>query len=187
MKPFAFTLVLVALLVPFSSAQAQSFVQAINACKAIKQDNERLACYDAIDPLAPRSMPERMDKSIEQIVKEKKAEKSQIASTETPPVAPVVKQPKIEQKVEEREEFGLVKKRDEEELQKVTGVVSELSETVRGKRRIHLENGAIWQQVDSGYMKLKPGMSVYIEKGALGSFYLSYEGVNRRVKVKRIQ
>ena len=188
MKLVLITSLFTSLLVIATAAEAKThnILQNISACKSIKQDEARLACFDAIELPGPKPMPERMDKTIPQIVKEKQQAEETVA-----PVAPrpPAAQPKVkeQEKAEEQAEFGLVQKRTGEELQKVTEVVSHLSETARGKRNIHLTSGAIWQQTDRGYIKLKPGMEVYIEKGALGSFYLSYEGINRRVKVKRVK
>lgn len=167
-------------------AKTQNILQDLSACKSIKQDEARLACFDAIELPGPRPMPERMEKTIPQIVKEKQ-QAEQTAAPVTPRPPATKSKVQEQDKAEEQADFGLVQKQRREELQKVTEVVSRLSETARGKRNIHLASGAIWQQTDRGYLKLEPGMEVYIEKGALGSFYLSYEGINRRVKVKRVK
>lgn len=50
---------------------------------------------------------------------------------------------------------------------------------------ITLDNGSQWQQKDSQPLRLTVGMEVTIESGFLGAFFLSHDGVNRRIKVKR--
>ncbi|MCP3864717.1 MAG: hypothetical protein GY770_11025, partial [Aestuariibacter sp.] len=90
-------------------------------------------------------------------------------------------------KTNPQSQFGLKVKSEVQALENISDTVVDVTKSARGKKIIHMKSGAIWQQVDSAYFKLEDGMSVYIERGALGSFYLSHEEVNRRIKVKRIK
>src|SRR5690625_4573692 len=58
-----------------------------------------------------------------------------------------------------------------------------------GKTRFELENGMVWQQSDSGSYSVssRSRPEVTITPGILGSWYLQVDGMNRRVKVKRIK
>ena len=56
-----------------------------------------------------------------------------------------------------------------------------------GKKIITFSDGSVWQQSDSAYLKIEEGQQVSIERGLLGSFYLSVEGINKRMKVKRVK
>ncbi|MDF2178736.1 hypothetical protein P2G88_10795 [Aliiglaciecola sp. CAU 1673] len=49
-----------------------------------------------------------------------------------------------------------------------------------------LDNGQLWKQVDSQRYYMPDG-HLYIERGALGSFWLGSEDANRRMRVSRIQ
>lgn len=58
-----------------------------------------------------------------------------------------------------------------------------------GNTRFELENGMVWQQSDSGSYSVssRSRPEVTITPGFLGSWYLQVDGMNRRVKVKRIK
>lgn len=176
---------LVSLLAP--NAMAQNFMKSFALCKKITVAEERLACFDALDaPQRParnstRPMPETMDKGIEDVMAERRGVKPEERRRPEVPVPSTPKSSEVEN------EFGLEVKSEVEKLEKVTGTVAKISKSAQRKRNIHLESGAVWQQVDSGYMKIKPGVEVYIERGVLGAYYLGVEGLNRRVKVKRIK
>ena len=59
----------------------------------------------------------------------------------------------------------------------------------RGNTVFELENGMIWEQVDSNSFASQTLMNprVTIESGLLGSWRMRVEGLNRRVQVRRIQ
>lgn len=51
-----------------------------------------------------------------------------------------------------------------------------------------LENGQVWQQIESGRMSWRAtNPMITIKRGFMGSYQLSVEGVNRRIRVKRIR
>jgi hypothetical protein len=57
-----------------------------------------------------------------------------------------------------------------------------------GKTIFELENGQVWRQLDSSRLGMRVvDAEVEISRGILGSFYLSVEGFNRRVRVERIE
>ena len=170
-----------------SAAQATTLEQALTECRAKDNVIERLACYDAIDlsPLANKKpMPERMDKSVTEIAEQRRQQVKPVqpapAPAPTQPVEPAVK-PKPES------QFGLQVKSEVDEIEDISDTIADITKTIRGKQVIHMVSGAVWQQVDSRYFKLKKDMDVYIERGSLGSFYLGHDGVNGRIKVKRIK
>jgi hypothetical protein len=41
--------------------------------------------------------------------------------------------------------------------------------------------------VDNTYLKLETGQGVTIEKGLFGAFFLGVDGINKRLKVKRLK
>lgn len=57
-----------------------------------------------------------------------------------------------------------------------------------GETIFELENGQVWRQLDSTRLGMRVvDAEVEISRGILGSFYLSVEGFNRRVRVERIE
>ena len=57
-----------------------------------------------------------------------------------------------------------------------------------GDTLFRLENGQLWQQASPGrFFKVVQQPVITIERGALGSYWLSVEGANSRVRVKRIE
>jgi len=57
-----------------------------------------------------------------------------------------------------------------------------------GKTIFKLENGQVWQQAESGRMSWKAtNPMITIKRGFMGSYQLAVEGVNKKVRVKRIQ
>lgn len=51
-----------------------------------------------------------------------------------------------------------------------------------------LKNGQVWQQIESGRMGWKAtDPMITIKRGFMGSYQLSVEGVNKKVRVKRIK
>jgi hypothetical protein len=58
-----------------------------------------------------------------------------------------------------------------------------------GKTKFVLDNGQVWKQADknsSFYVKLE-NPTIIIEKGSLGTYFLSVAGYAKRVRVKRIK
>jgi hypothetical protein len=57
-----------------------------------------------------------------------------------------------------------------------------------GKTTFPLENGQVWQQIESGRMSwTATNPMITIKRGFMGSYMLSVEGVNKKVRVKRIK
>jgi hypothetical protein len=57
-----------------------------------------------------------------------------------------------------------------------------------GDTTFTLENGQVWQQIESGRMSWTATNPVItIKRGFMGSYMLSVEGVNKKVRVKRIK
>ncbi len=51
---------------------------------------------------------------------------------------------------------------------------------------IELSNGQRWRQTEAATFQLPDGAEYYIERGVLDSFFLGREGMNRRIRVQRI-
>lgn len=171
-----------ALLLAHSTVQADSLLQSFAECKRLSSDKQRLACFDAIESPAleqsttQHSVPSRAEHAT--AVRNAQSEgmnKPQVAAR------------KRSKKAENTADFGLPPKVSEDDIDEIAATITTLGETARGKLVISLDDGSQWQQKDSQYIKLTKGMQVNIERGFLGAFFLSYDGVNRRIKVTRIR
>ena len=168
---------------------ADNMLQALASCKAIDNDTRRLACFDAIQSPA-----------LERMLASRNSQKNQptptVSSTEKSRDKQFVNLPKqARERRDERKQgdlrgeapadFGLPPKAIDEEIDEITSTITQLGESARGKLLVTLDNGMQWQQQDSQPMRLTTGLEVTIERGFLGAFFLSHDGVNRRIKVKR--
>ncbi len=59
----------------------------------------------------------------------------------------------------------------------------------RGETEFELANGMVWKQAEQGMLGVKPreNQQVTIEPGFLSAWYLKIDGINRRLKVRRIK
>ncbi len=70
-------------------------------------------------------------------------------------------------------------------------IESTLSDAIEGWQagsRIRLANGHVWQVSDDSTGFLRAGTrQVRIRRGALGAFYMEFEGTNRSPRVRRVE
>lgn len=173
-----------ALLSGRAAAQAPD---AMTDCTAIEDDAERLECFDRLTraeqpkpPAAPESPPAPA------------TQPETPAATAEPPVAETREPAETPRADAEApvDDFGLERKRE------LVGPDRFLASVVGGfqgwggyeKTVFVLDNGQVWEQV--GFEKFRyggPDRVVEIRRGALGSFLLSPEGLNRKVRVRRLK
>ena len=141
-------------------------VQQLYDCRAIADDAHRLACFD------------RTVAALE--VAEAKREVT-IADKE------VIKETR-------RGLFGFSLPRiglfggdgDDEQVKEIEAVVKSASVDRSGKYRIVMEDGAVWQQIDTTRLprEPKPGQKVNIKVASLGSYFAKVDG-QRAIRMKR--
>lgn len=148
----------------------------VTRCRSIAENSARLACYDQLQiPGAPA------------------AAQNSAPVANAAPVAPIT--PAAEFGADSLKRSVLRAEADHQAAVAVEAdsISSELVGPFKGwdpKTRFELRNGQVWKNVggDSVY---QPGnaqnVRVTVEKGALGSYYLSFEGLNRRAKVRRVK
>ncbi|MEK7415968.1 MAG: hypothetical protein AAB263_21910, partial [Planctomycetota bacterium] len=141
---------------------------AFSACRAEKDDAQRLACYDReADRLAQQ----------------------QPATAVPPPAAGTAQTPEERfgyRGVLAREEYD----RDKQEtrrLEELVATVTEISARPDGALVMTLDNGQVWRQNrPDSFFHLKVGEQVKIEPAALGSFLLSGSS-KRSTRVTRVR
>ncbi|NVJ50211.1 MAG: hypothetical protein HWE13_09100 [Gammaproteobacteria bacterium] len=170
----------------------------VDDCVKITNDQKRLACYDAV------FLPHAQATKVEDKVPAAKADAAERKTVAAPkPVTPVVPEtPKVVTKsaTPEPKDSDKVVSMTKEELFGLEDQVAELSvnkleSTLTGEFKywkkgmtISLDNGQQWEITErrSLYHRVT-NPKISIEKGSLGSFYLSIEGINSRLRIKRIK
>jgi len=132
-----------ALLVAQSAAAADALPEPIRACAAMRNDVERLACYDKavvhLESGSAAPSAENMFGASTALVPERKTE---------------------------RETRG-------DELRQISGTVVSLSRSESGLITLTLDNQQVWRQTDSDTtLTIETGDSVTISRASLGTFRL---------------
>jgi hypothetical protein len=84
--------------------------------------------------------------------------------------------------------FGLPAIQRKDEPQEVRGTVGPSFDGWGPNRRIRLDNGQIWQVIDGTSVTVAEGArKVIVKRGALGSYYLDFEGLNTSPRVRRVE
>ncbi|GGF79928.1 hypothetical protein [Alteromonas lipolytica] len=181
MKKLIFLLVPVVLLTLSAPGLADNLAQSMANCKRIADDQQRLTCFDAISSHDLARMLINGSSSTEPV---RNPPRGQAVAAQKRPQQVVASAP---EPVSSVGDFGLDPKTPEAEVDEITATIIDISENARGKLFIKLDNGTRWEQKDNQHLKLSEGMTVSVERGILGAFYLSHDGSNRRIKVKRTQ
>ncbi|GAK34197.1 hypothetical protein JCM17846_30070 [Iodidimonas nitroreducens] len=152
----------------------------IQACRQITQDAARLACFDRIALDASR---------IEM------SDRSQTLDRQMPPPKDDTQSSKESNKAErqsddsqsQEDRFGFAPRPEPGQSDEERSMTVESAEkTLRGQWIIRMENGQIWQQVDTERLsRIKGGLKADIEKGVMSNFIMTIDG--RSFRVKRLQ
>ncbi|MEP4300084.1 MAG: hypothetical protein ABJ340_10495, partial [Paraglaciecola sp.] len=85
-------------------------------------------------------------------------------------------------------QFGVEHKADTSDLPAtISAVITSVKLGPYKKYAIQLDNGHIWKQTDDKRLKLSKGDNVIIQRGALNSFFIKKDGMNTRIRVKRVK
>lgn len=136
-------------------------------CGEIQNDQERLACYDAMNRSAP-SEPQR-DAAAPAV-----APASEVAPESSAPV-----------RARAPEQFG-AKESEEQAKEYIEATIVELDESAN-RHYLWLDNGQVWREIEDTTLRFKVGRKVTITEGILNSYDLKIEGQNKIVKVKRVR
>ena len=178
MKFRAFFLLATTLPLAAFSGQAETINEALLKCKNTENSLKRLVCYDHVV------------KDMNQYTGTQEAISRTLNTKPRPPVAsaPRVESAAPVQRSESQTEFGMEHKVVVENLaDTMTATVTKISKTALGKIVVTFDNGTVWKQTNNVDLKLSVGQTVNIERGMLGAFYATVEGMNKRMKVKRVK
>lgn len=150
-----------------------SIKEAVIACANISNSLERLVCYDRLSADVNNFAEQALRTVISPTVREVTAPK------------PATPKPSVTKPIAtDADTFGKTVKTDDS----MTGTIASIKTGRNNMLTITLENGQVWQQTKSeDRARLKAQQVVTLEKGFFGSIYLTAEGSNRRVAVKRLK
>jgi hypothetical protein len=163
------------------AGQVRQTLEDVNACSAIKDSGQRLACYDAAAAKVRSSLNEATEEDQMSLFGLDLFSGSSLGSSG---------------EATKPEDFG---RRDlpAVETQESGGVITQITVTLTDVARNNaghevyvLENGQVWRQKESadiGLPRNVTGLKVKIRQGSLGSYYLSREGANKSVAVERVK
>ena len=166
------------------NVHAETVADAMEKCRNTDNSLKRLICYDNI--AKSLNQYDGGDASVSQLQAYKSQTVAKPRLQAEPNTRPAVSKPASA--AEPENDFGLEHKRDlSAEASEISLTIASFKDSLRGKKIITFSDGSVWKQSDSAYLKIEEGQQVSIERGLLGSFYLSVEGVNKRMKVKRVK
>ncbi len=161
------------------SASASVFAQpGISSCASIENAQARLECYDQV-------VEETRDLPVLRIPRNSQATPAAESNSESESVT----------EMNPRNEFGLDIKPEQEQEKKPEMVMPDsLTLVVKNARHndftgwtIEFNDGSTWKQVGTDSYRIRKGESYNVQRGALGSYFLSSQGNNRKIRVKRVE
>lgn len=148
-----------ALLAAQASMADETVPPSLQACARIANDGERLGCFD---------------REVARIV------------SGAPAAAPATPVALFGANRETQQAAAPAAAVQREELQEIVARATAVTTLASGRLRIELDNGQVWQQIESGTLQVKPGMEIRIKRGALDSFLLTTPA-KRSAKVHRLR
>lgn len=185
MKKSGLIILSLLLVAPFS--QAETLSDALKQCGQQQNSLKRLVCYDRLvndieqysglnDLLnVPAPLPAA-------------GTSTQSTTPSVPSSAPPRQSSAPAAAPSSSSDFGLEARQIRQDTaDKIYSTVKSFKKDGLGNLVITLANGMVWKQLESSSLRIKSDQQVYVEKGLIGSHYLSRDEVNSRIKVKRIK
>jgi hypothetical protein len=156
----------------------------IDLCTAIPESGERLFCFDEIG----RSLKATFESqpSAPTADTSAKATSESHSSAPTADTSAKAAVPADKEDSERADKFG-TEHLVTPELASINSSISAIGKNSLGKFVVSLENGQVWQMIDTIQLTWKVNDSVEITRGVFNSFFLQKEGGKRRAKAKRIK
>jgi hypothetical protein len=183
---------------------AQQPKPSIALCMQIAGSQQRLACFDQLavnqqtikpntDSPVIESSPTKALPATKVLVKKPAPAVEKILAQ--PSHVPIVSaQPTATAKNVEPEpvlaveEFGFEGKiAAKRQIDKLSAKVTAVRQNLYKAKIVTLDNGQVWQQTDTVRIRIRPGDTIYVKRGALGSFFIGTFDGNKRIRVKRKQ
>lgn len=187
--------------------EASTLAEQMRACASISNAIERLVCFDdlvAALPAAARNAEEReamrgrrdnQDRAQrdnqERARGQERAAQARIEAAErrAAEAEARLEQERAEQQraAAEAERRSSEAARNQPPSEKTYITVVEAWQNARGLWRFRLDNGQEWHQTSSeGGVRYREGVNYYIEPGSFGSYFLSSDNNNRRMRIRLV-
>jgi len=177
-------LIICSLCLTIGLAQAQSASETLVNCSKEQDSLKRLVCYDRL----ATGLNKPVQTVLPKVAKMAKNPPADLKVSKVSTAAEPARVKEAEKIKMAADNFGIKRKTEREDTaDKIYAKVSVITKGPYKNLLLTLDNGQRWKQTESGYLRLKVGEQVYVERGALGSFFLSTDDVNRRLRVKRIE
>jgi hypothetical protein len=173
--PFLSLALLAAGALPARATAPGAAFEGLLGCQALADAGSRLACYDReLARVAP--------------LLRAPAGGGAAAAAGTAPASGSGAQASVSAQAASAEaDFGRVRPRDDQVLKQISTTLPEGFSGWRAGDRIRLGNGQIWRIADDSNGVVFPkSRRVVIRQGALGAFYLEFDGDNRSPRVRRV-
>ena len=158
--------------------------QDVSECSSIRDDTERLSCYDKFFSSSNDLVVINSDTIIE--IKEVETEELEAINNENSLLAETTKETVLdEKKTESKAVISL--KASEEVIQKFLKI--KFVKRKGSNFSIELNDGSVWRTNESIWNKslLKAEVDVLIEKGSFGSHFIKFKGTKTKIRVKKIK
>lgn len=134
----------------------------LQTCRKIADSQQRLSCYDALSPPTAAGVT------------------APASTAAAPAPAPAA--------AGSADGFGLPVTARASEAQAVSSRLARELDGWGPNQLIQLANGQLWQVVDGSNGVLQAeNQRVLVRRGALGTYFMEFEGLNRSPRVKRVQ
>ena len=168
-----------------ATAAADDLREELERCAQLQNAEVRLACYDALAEISAAQPQQAVSASEAPAPSGRSSAPPRAASGNGQTVSEPAQQPESDRSLAQRV-FGMLPGGGEvsEIESRVVGEVDGLS---MGKR-FELENGQVWRQVDRtdrNYRATNP--KVTIKEGFMNSYRMRFEGLNARIRVRRVE
>ena len=175
-----------------SSVSAADLSDDLGRCRAIEDQDQRLACFDQVSR-SEAIAPEAAD--VADVVAEDPVPAPATEDTAAPIADPVestvwsssAAAGSSATRVTE-DEFGLENQRIDKGAKEIRSRYQGQFSGWYGETLFALENGQVWKQIEAGRYSYKANRPMLvIKRGLFTSFYLKVDGENRTVRVKRVR
>jgi mannose-6-phosphate isomerase class I len=193
--------VLIALLSPFG--MANTLLDDLSICAKNSDNLQRLVCYDKLAEMAEmaENSPSNQQKVQQQIPLQVTSSIPLTQQNQNNLVLTQLKPPQKAHIIKPQSAFNVTNEVNQqqssfgqEDKQRTKNLIKEIQAQVvlvkkgtHGKQIITLNNGQVWRQTDSTYLKLRKGQAIIIKRGAMGSFFIGKHSTNKRIRAKRIK